>query len=93
MNVISGKETQEFFKKINNCSQDNIMSIDKKKDKTSLMVNKAVCKTPLKIITVDGGGHTWPGVKNKFIAKKILGLSTAEIDGNKLVVDYFVNNK
>lgn len=91
VNLISAKKAETQWPSFNACGDRTTQKIDKdKKDKTSLIINTYKdCNQTYKSITVNGGGHTWLGVKNKFIAKKIIGLSTNEIKANDLLLDYF----
>lgn len=43
---------------------------------------------------INGGGHTWPGVKPpaEKISEKFLGTTTYDIDANELIWDFFKNH-
>ncbi len=89
--LLSGKSGLIKWSQINGCDSLTHTKIDTdKKDNTSVDINNHNnCNQPYISYTVNGGGHTWPGLKNKFIAKKIIGLSTNEIKANKIITNYF----
>jgi len=92
--VASGKGTQNYFIENSQCIFNKQIDMDNdKKDKTKVKLETYKCPKKLLTVTIEGAGHTWPGLKNKFIASKIIGLSSAEINGNDLLIDYFVKGK
>ncbi len=93
--LLSTQETLNYFLVANQCSKDKekIYFNNKKFDKTSISIeNYDNCdhNTKVKLITVNKGGHTWPGGK-QYLPVKLIGKASREIDAGKEVVDFFLN--
>ena len=92
--LLSTQETLNYFLAGNQCSNDKEKTYfnNKKFDKTSISIeNYSKCKdnTRVKLITVNGGGHTWPGGK-QYLPVKLIGKVSREIDAGKEVIDFFL---
>ncbi len=92
--LLSTQETLSYFLKANQCNKDKEKTYfnNKKFDKTSISIeNYSKCKdnTRVKLITVNGGGHTWPGGK-QYLPVKLIGKVSREIDAGKEVIDFFL---
>jgi polyhydroxybutyrate depolymerase len=93
--LLSTQETLNYFLDANECK--GVMKKqyinNKKFDKTSISIEKydnCNHNTKVKLITVNGGGHTWPGGM-QYLPVKLIGKVSREIDAGKEVIDFFLN--
>jgi len=42
------------------------------------------------LISVNGGGHTWPGGK-QYLPVKLIGKASRELDAGKEIISFFLN--
>lgn len=82
--VFSAENTVRFWKKELGCSgAPRETVLDRvKTDQTRIVSHAYEC--PLEVLTVAGGGHTWPQSRHGIIAQKILGPTTQEISSETI---------
>lgn len=93
--ILSTTQTINYFLNANNCHPKPIKIFKNKRkfDKTSIISNhyeKCESNTQVKLLTVNGGGHTWPGGK-QYLPIAIIGRLSREINASQSIVDFFLN--
>ena len=94
--VLSTKETISYFVKNNKCKKPAINTSQDKQtfDMTTLTINEyRECgdNTQVKLVKINGGGHTWPGGK-QYLPKGLIGRLSKEINAGEVIVDFFLHN-
>jgi polyhydroxybutyrate depolymerase len=89
----SNNETRDFWKKVDGCSDEfqSFSQDNDPKDKTSIegeIYNHCSDGLGVTVYNIHGGGHTWPGGFED-LPKAFVGLTTKEIDGAKVIWDFF----
>ena len=90
--VLSVDDTIAEFKRIDGCTGvKKTETLDKVgRDNTKAIVTDYECKkAPLKQIVIEGGGHTWPGARERIIAELLLGNTSQEVDATAEIWTFF----
>ena len=90
--VLSVEATIADFKRINGCASvketntlDNVG-----RDDTKAIVTDYDCKNaPLKHIVIEGGGHTWPGARERLVSELLLGNTSEEVNATVEIWNFF----
>ncbi len=91
--IMSTAKTIEYFVKNSQCSNSVKTSFQNKRkfDKTTVTsksYQECFGQSQVKLVQINGGGHTWPGGK-QYLPEKIIGIRSREINASKLMLDFF----
>lgn len=92
--VIPVADTIAFWRKNNLCSGEQpARRINARNDGTDVkVVTFSGCQAPLVLVSIDGGGHVWPGATEQgALQRRMVGKSTEEIDGAEYTWQFFRN--
>ena len=93
--VISVPDTIRFWRMHNNCADDYTETIlpDKDPDDGTRVKQKkhTECEsgTEVTLLTIVGGGHTWPGAPERPRMKKRTGNTSYDIDASEVIWEFF----
>ncbi len=90
--VLSVDDTIAEFKRIDGCDGvKETITLDKVgRDNTKATVIDYDCKkAPLKHIIIEGGGHTWPGARERLLTEFLLGETSEEINATTEIWNFF----
>ena len=98
MNKHTTTEQAVLSSKVNKHNQCNPIPQIKVKnarkfDQTTVVIKTYVnCakQSRVKLLEINGGGHTWPGGK-QYLPKGIVGRLSREINASETIVDFFLN--
>lgn len=92
----SALDTYEYWKKINGISEKNEKKVvfnKNKKDETKIQIfETSNDKKTVAILTVENGGHTWPGA-DEFNVGLPIGKTSMDIDLNEYIWSFFNKQK
>ena len=97
--VISVPDTIEFWRSHNSCSGDQEVTTLPDKDPNDgtvvVMTRYENCNGNAEVIllSVEGGGHTWPGAPERPRLKKRVGNTSYDIDASQAIWDFFKRHK
>ncbi len=95
--VLSAKETRDYWIARNQCSGEPKHTDLQDKDPsdgTRVTVDSygpGSENASVAFYTIDGGGHTWPG-GGEMNPEKVVGRTTRDIDGTRIIWDFFKNS-
>lgn len=93
--VLSAAATLDMFRGINGCGQASMSGIldSHPSDGTRALVYGYACPpgSTLRHIVIEGGGHTWPGNGQRFLADWILGTSSNEVNASEEIASFFAS--
>lgn len=93
--VLSSEQSVQFFREHNGCDAKPVVSssIDRDpNDKTSVVITKyGKCRDgkSVSLVSVIGGGHTWPG-GYQYLRPRRVGRVSREINASDLILDFFL---
>ena len=96
--VLSARETAAFWASANQCRGAAVVVPEPERDLrdgTRVQLESfAACAAGAEatLVTVQGGGHTWPG-GFQYLPERFIGKTSREIDANKVIWDFFKNRK
>lgn len=92
--VLSTKKTINYFVYNNHCNKTPSESFQNKRkfDQTTVTYSYySQCdeNTQIKLVTINSGGHTWPGGK-QYLPKGIIGRVSKEFKASDLMLEFFI---
>jgi polyhydroxybutyrate depolymerase len=83
----------EYFVNNAQCKNSAKTSFQNKRkfDKTTVTIKSyedCIEKKRVKLVQVNGGGHTWPGGK-QYLPEKIIGVRSREINASLVILNFF----
>ncbi|HYV47567.1 MAG TPA: PHB depolymerase family esterase [Myxococcaceae bacterium] len=92
--VLSGRASADFWVAANGCSgnptAEPIPDVDPKDGTQSLRLRWTSCRdgTEVQLVTVSGGGHTWPG-GYQYLGEGFIGRTSRDFSANELAWELF----
>jgi polyhydroxybutyrate depolymerase len=92
--VLSGRESADFWVAANGCSDDPttepIPDADPKDGTRSSRLRWTSCRggAEVQLVTVTGGGHTWPG-GYQYLGEMFIGRTSRDFSANELAWEFF----
>lgn len=96
--VLSARETAAFWASINQCRGTAAVVPEPDRDLRdgtrvqTESFDACVAGAGITLVTVQGGGHTWPG-GFQYLPERFIGKTSREMDANKVIWDFFKNRK
>lgn len=92
--VLSADEASTLWRDWNECQESQqVQRIDRdKSDEIGVDVALWSGQAEVKIYTVRGGGHTWPG-GSQYLPKKMIGNAYTDFEGATVIWDFFKTKK
>ncbi len=88
-NVVSAKETYDFFLGKKGCVSETEQEFEDPYDKGMKVIKyRSLCNSKILFYSVIGGGHTWPGGR-QYLSPLIIGKTTSAIDASEEIVKAF----
>jgi len=91
--VLSGRASADFWVAANGCSgspaAEPIPDVDPKDGTHSLRLRWTSCRggTEVQLVTVTGGGHTWPG-GSQYLPELVIGRTSRDFSANALAWEF-----
>ena len=95
--VWSAKDTFDFWSKHDRCSgqpKTNILPDTDPKDGTTISRQHSsgcVADTAVELLTVNGGGHTWPN-SIQYLPERFIGKTSRDVDATKVIWKFFFDH-
>jgi polyhydroxybutyrate depolymerase len=91
--VHSHEDTLSFWQKENGCGPPKIREQIAKDSPSGMRVVVENFQCPpghgLESVTIEGGGHTWPGAQQNILVTRILGPVTDDVDAAEMMWSFF----
>lgn len=90
--VLSVDETIGEFKRINGCpgvKETNTLDTVGRDDTKAVVTDYACKSAPLRHIVIEGGGHTWPGARERLVSDLLLGNTSDEVNATAEIWNFF----
>jgi len=94
--VLSSEQSAAIFQRHNGCEKvatTNTLPDNNRVDGTRVRVhtyNQCDDQVLVKLVEVDGGGHTWPGGR-QYLKKRRIGRVSKDINASELILDFFLS--
>ncbi len=91
--VLSGPETLEIWAARNRCDGFQELALPDLDPADGTQVHRRVyqnCAAPLTHFIVEGGGHTWPGRKERWLLRQFLGRTSQDMDLSNEIEAFFL---
>lgn len=90
--VLSARETFEFWRSVNQCSGGARTSMERDRDPqdgTRVQTESYDgCYAAVTLVTVQGGGHTWPG-GFQYLPERFIGKTSRDFEATGVIWDFF----